>query len=155
MADPDKILTLTAVWTPSFVPLIVLVSKRSGHIYIGSDGKPINNVVSRLKSSVVEPTAAREVLPAKRPTTITSAALNRSCRQLDSIKGKLNAMTFVRPGHCTYPFYRILLTSLSPPFSTIFSRSDSFCFLKYFIEIAVVIDSAGSGDRFNLLIAET
>ena len=51
-----------------------------------------------LKPDDPEPTAASEELPAKRPTTMTSAALKRNCRQLDSIKGKLNAMTFGKTG---------------------------------------------------------
>ena len=48
----------------------------------------------RLISAAVEPTAARASLPEQRPTTITSAALYRSCNMLVSISGTANAATF-------------------------------------------------------------
>ena len=43
---------------------------------------------------VLEPTAARASFPDQRPTTITSAALNRSCRMLESISGMANTKSF-------------------------------------------------------------
>lgn len=58
--------------------LLVLISNGAGHIDIGADGKSDDRLVSRLIMVVVEPTAASEELPAKRPTTMTSAALKRS-----------------------------------------------------------------------------
>jgi hypothetical protein len=49
-------------------------------------------------SEDVEPTAARAPLPAKRPTTMMSAALNSSCNMPDSIKGMENKRILPRSG---------------------------------------------------------
>ena len=46
----------------------------------------------------LEPTAASAVLPAKRPTTTTSAALNSSCRMLEAASGMENRMIFCNIG---------------------------------------------------------
>ena len=48
---------------------------------------PINTLVKRLISEPVEPTAANASLPANLPTTIVSAALNKSCKIPESING--------------------------------------------------------------------
>ena len=44
----------------------------------------------------LEPTAARELSPAQRPTTMMSAALKRSCRMLENISGRANCKSFGR-----------------------------------------------------------
>lgn len=49
---------------------------------------PINRFVNRLINAVVEPTAANAWLPVNLPTTIISTALNKSCKMLESIRGK-------------------------------------------------------------------
>ena len=48
---------------------------------------------------LVEPTAAREASPAKRPTTTISAALKSNCKILDKIKGieNFNKLTRIGP----------------------------------------------------------
>ena len=47
---------------------------------------------------VVEPTAARELSPAHRPTTTMSAALKSSCRTLEHISGMENRSILERMG---------------------------------------------------------
>ena len=56
--------------------------------------KPMKRLTRRLMSEVLEPTAARASFPDQRPTTMTSAALNRSCRMLESIRGTANTKSF-------------------------------------------------------------
>ena len=53
--------------------------------------RPTNRLTVRLISEVLEPTAAKASLPANRPTTTTSAALNRSCNRLEAISGRANS----------------------------------------------------------------
>ena len=45
---------------------------------------------------LLEPTAARELSPAQRPTTMMSAALNSSCKMLEHISGSVNCRSFGR-----------------------------------------------------------
>ena len=54
----------------------------------------MNAPVRRLMSAEVAPTAASDVLPANLPTTITSAALNSSCRMPVSASGRENIISF-------------------------------------------------------------
>ena len=84
----------TVVWTPSssFAP-----KQRAATTFAPSD-RPTNRLTSRLMSAPLEPTAASAVLPAKRPTTTTSAALNSSCRMLDAASGRENRMIFCSMG---------------------------------------------------------
>ena len=46
----------------------------------------------------MEPTAARLASPAKRPTTITSAALKRSCKTPDKIIGIVKIINLPKSG---------------------------------------------------------
>ena len=43
-----------------------------------------------------DPTAARELSPANRPTTTTSAALKNNCNTLDAINGNENSNKFFK-----------------------------------------------------------
>ena len=56
---------------------------------------PINKLVNKLIREPVAPTAANELLPAYRPTTITSAALYKSCKTPVNIMGNENISIFV------------------------------------------------------------
>ena len=58
----------------------------------------MNKLVMRFISELVEPTAAREASPAKRPTTITSAALNKSCKTPDNIIGMVKIINLPKSG---------------------------------------------------------
>jgi hypothetical protein len=60
--------------------------------------RPMNTLTSKLTSAEVAPTAARDSLPAKRPTTTTSAALNRSCSILDNASGTANTISLTKIG---------------------------------------------------------
>lgn len=60
--------------------------------------RPTNRFVRRLTSAEVDPTAASERSPAKRPTTTMSAALNNSWRMLENISGTAKAIIFFRIG---------------------------------------------------------
>jgi hypothetical protein len=63
----------------------------------------------------VDPTAARELSPANRPTTTISAALNKSCRILEHISGMANNKILPSSGPCTMSiscFFIIIYTSL-------------------------------------------
>ena len=57
-----------------------------------------------------EPTAASELSPAKRPTTMMSAALKSSCRMLVSITGmaKSSILGIMRPLHMLMVYLRRL-----------------------------------------------
>ena len=88
---PEMRLMVTAVCTLSRVPCSSPLPSVCPTVTLVPMDSPMKRLTSRLVSELVEPTAARDSLPAKRPTTITSAALNRSCRQPESINGKLKA----------------------------------------------------------------
>ena len=80
--------------------------------------KPTKSVVSKLIRALVEPTAARDCAPAKRPTTITSAALYKSCRMLLKAKGKEKRMRLERMlplviSNARLPRHAITLSPLS------------------------------------------
>ena len=57
--------------------------------------RPIASPTMRLIREVVEPTAAREFSPAKRPTTIKSAALNKVCKRPVIIRGITKIIKFL------------------------------------------------------------
>ena len=61
-------------------------------------------------SDEFEPTAASELSPAKRPTTMMSAALKSSCRMLVSITGmaKSSILGIMRPLHMLMVYLRRL-----------------------------------------------
>ena len=64
----------------------------------------------------LEPTAASAVLPAKRPTTTTSAALNSNCRMLDAASGTENKMIFCSMGPLVRSAERLVVAmSYLPP----------------------------------------
>ena len=58
----------------------------------------MNKFISRFIKDVVAPTAASDVSPAYLPTTIISAALNKSCNTPESIKGILKSNIFPNSG---------------------------------------------------------
>ena len=60
----------------------------------------MKRLMMRLVSEPVEPTAASASSPAKRPTTMTSAALNISCSMPESISGSAKRIS----GSSTGPF---------------------------------------------------
>ena len=60
--------------------------------------KPINRLTIRLMTALVEPTAARAVGPTNWPTTMMSAALNKSCRIPDRARGMANRMVLLTMG---------------------------------------------------------
>ena len=59
---------------------------------------PRKRFTRRLIKEPVEPTAARELSPAKRPTTTTSAALKSSCKRLEKIRGIEKASSLEKTG---------------------------------------------------------
>ena len=67
----------------------------------------------------LEPTAAKELSPANRPTTMISAALNNSCKTLEHISGTVNWSSFGRiaPLHISisYVFPWLCAMFLEPP----------------------------------------
>ena len=69
----------------------------------------MNTFTSRLISAEVDPTAASAWLPEKRPTTMISAALNKSCRMPESISGTANRIIRLSSGPCimsiSYDFF--------------------------------------------------
>ncbi len=89
---PEIRLMVTAVCTLSRVPCSSRLPSVCPTVTLAPMESPIKRLTRRFVSELVDPTAARDSFPAKRPTTITSAALNSSCRQPESIKGKLKAM---------------------------------------------------------------
>ena len=62
---------------------------------------PKNILVSRAIREVLEPTAARELSPAQRPTTTTSAALNSSCSMVERVSGTAKRSSFGRIAPCS------------------------------------------------------
>ena len=58
----------------------------------------MNRFVSRLMRAALDPTAAMELSPANLPTTITSAALNKSCSTPEHISGNANRTIFLKTG---------------------------------------------------------
>ena len=88
MVIPLTSASVMAVWTlPATLSWRPAPRSRATTTLVPTD-RPTNRLMSRLMREVLEPTAARASLPAKRPTTTTSAALNSSCRRLEAIKGK-------------------------------------------------------------------
>ena len=69
--------------------------------------RPTKRFVRRFISAVFEPTAARELSPAKRPTTTMSAALNKSCNIPEHISGRVNISIFFRiePLHISISYF--------------------------------------------------
>lgn len=115
-ANPDRKLMEMAVCTLSLVASLSSLPRVCPTTTLVPIDRPIKRLISRLVRAEVEPTAAKDSLPAKRPTTMTSAALNKSCKQPDSIKGKLNAMTLGSTGplHISilYDFLDIVVPSI-------------------------------------------
>ena len=86
--------SVTEVCTVSCTPRSSFAPKQRAATTFAPSERPTNRFTSRLMSEPLEPTAASAVLPAKRPTTTTSAALNSSCRMLDAASGMENRMIF-------------------------------------------------------------
>ena len=59
---------------------------------------PINKLTISWIKALVEPTAAKAWLPAKRPATMMSAALNSSCKMPERAKGMANRMVLLTRG---------------------------------------------------------
>jgi hypothetical protein len=79
----------------------------------------------------LEPTAARAVLPAKRPTTTTSAALNSSCKMLDAASGSENRMIFCSIGPLVRsPEREICAMENPPPLNKLFLAFLTLCIVK-------------------------
>ena len=64
-------------------------------------------------------TAARLALPAKRPTTTISAALNSSCKILDAISGRLNNKILPSSGPWVISMVALRFTMLFSSFSVL------------------------------------
>ena len=90
--------SVTDVWTVFWTPRSSLAPKQRAATTLAPSERPTKRLTSRLMSAPLEPTAASAVLPAKRPTTTTSAALNSSCRMLDAASGRENRMIFCSMG---------------------------------------------------------
>ena len=75
--------------------------------------KPIKRFTRRLIKALVEPTAAKDSLPANLPTTTRSAALNRSCKILDNIKGMANRIILLKIEPSVISI--LLLFKMTPP----------------------------------------
>ena len=87
-----------AVWTVARISSGFLAPKFLAATTFAPTERPTNRLTSRLMRELVDPTAARELSPAKRPTTMMSAALNRSCKMPDPISGRANRSIFFRTG---------------------------------------------------------
>ena len=90
--------SVTAVCTVSCTPCSSFAPKQRAATTFAPNESPTNRFTSRLIREPLEPTAASAVLPAKRPTTTTSAALNSSCKMLDAASGMENRMIFCSIG---------------------------------------------------------
>ena len=86
---PPTMLTDTAVCSVReiFSSSPVIPRKRAIMTFTPTES-PISTLIRRKIALVVLPTAARLLLPANRPTTMTSAALNNSCRIFAAISGR-------------------------------------------------------------------
>gem|GEM_PF-6733424 len=82
---------------------------------------PIKRLIRRLMSEPVQPTAAKASSPANFPTTTTSAALNSSCRMLESIRGTANLSIFgnICPSHIFIVYTLFCFNSKSPAIRTV------------------------------------
>ena len=60
--------------------------------------RPMNRLTMSWMRALVEPTAARAVGPTNWPTTMMSAALNKSCRIPDRARGMANRMVLLTMG---------------------------------------------------------
>ena len=115
-------LRLTAVCTVSLSSLSFLAPKYLATSTLAPMESPMNRFDKSSIRELVEPTAARELSPANRPTTIMSAALNRSCNTPEHISGKANSNIFLSMG----PLHiSISCFSFSSLFSSKFSSSRS------------------------------
>ena len=83
--------------------------------------KPTNRFINKLITGVLPPTAAKDLLPAKRPTTATSAELNNCCRMLLAARGRAKISIFLRSGplsisiclfFCADIFFSFIFTSI-------------------------------------------
>ena len=72
---PDTMLIAIAVWTHFRMPASSLAPIKRAHTTPEPVDNPMNKLRIRLTRELVEPTAAREALPANLPMTIMSAAL--------------------------------------------------------------------------------
>ena len=84
---PPITLIRIAVWTVCDNSSFLLEPKKFAAITVVPTDKPINKFTSKFIIAVVAPTAANDSSPANWPTTITSAALNKSCNILEQING--------------------------------------------------------------------
>ena len=82
------------LFTLSFFPAPINIDVRTFALV----ESPRKRLVIKFTSAVVEPTAARELSPAKFPTTIMSAALKKSCKTLESISGSVSWRSFGKIG---------------------------------------------------------
>ena len=123
-ATPLIRLMVTEVCTASLSFSVFLPPKYFPANTLEPTERPMKRLVSRFISDVVEPTAARELSPAKRPTTMMSAALKSICRMLENIRGKANISIFFNIGPLTisiscfftfFPFDSLTLSSTSTP----------------------------------------
>ena len=106
----------TAVCTVSCTPFSSRAPKHRAATTLAPSESPTNRLTSRLINAPLEPTAASAVLPAKRPTTTTSAALNSNCRMLDAASGTENKMIFCSMGPLVRSAERLVVAmSYLPP----------------------------------------
>lgn len=90
-SSPAAIPKATEVWTTRRRPLKLRAPRQREARTFVPMLNPIRKFVSRLIRVVVDPTAAKECVDPKFPTTAISDALNNSCKTLDAIKGRANS----------------------------------------------------------------
>ena len=95
---PEVRPSATEVCTVSCMPFSSLAPKQRAATTFAPSERPTKRLTRRLMRAPLEPTAASAVLPAKRPTTTTSAALNSSCKMLEAASGSANRMIFWSSG---------------------------------------------------------
>ena len=114
IATPDTMLSAIEVCTVSLTSLSLRAPWYLAVNTLQPIASPTKRLTRRLIRDEVEPTAASEFSLPKRPTTMMSAALNKSCRMLEQTKG--NAKTSMR-------------LKIGP---SIISISCFFCFFSFF-----------------------
>ncbi|MPM28228.1 hypothetical protein SDC9_74747 [bioreactor metagenome] len=87
-----------AVWTARWSSRSRFAPKYRAASTFAPTESPTNKFVSRLIRAALDPTAAMELSPENRPTTITSAALNSSWSTPEAISGTAKRSIFFRIG---------------------------------------------------------
>ena len=86
----SKIAVWTVLETSSFFPA---PKKLAATTFVPTD-RPTKRFTNKLIRELVDPTAAKEFSPANWPTTTISAALKRSCKTPEKIRGPEKRINF-------------------------------------------------------------